>query len=204
MRAADALAERRLRDLGREVDGLRLVERVVDLAAREVRVDQVRAGLRLLRPEGRRVPEPGQHDLAAVRQVREELLRRALRRRREVELPADEEGLDVRRAHRAVVVLVRRRRPGVDQPAAAPEERRRRVAQVRFGLQAAGGEGVGRRLGVEPRGGGHLPPDERLGEREIGEERLEPETARVAVGGREPRAQRHRSGDRRRSPRSTP
>ena len=41
------------------------------------------------------MPESGQDDLAAVRQMRKELLRRGLRRRREVELPADEQRLDV-------------------------------------------------------------------------------------------------------------
>ena len=45
--------------------------------------------LRLFRPEGRRVPEPGEHDLVAVREIREELLRGDLRRRREVERPSD-------------------------------------------------------------------------------------------------------------------
>ena len=77
-------------------------------------------------------PNPGSTTWLAVRQVRQELLRRDLRRRREVELPADQERLDVRRPHRAVLVLVRTRRPGVGQLAAAPDERRRRVAEVRI------------------------------------------------------------------------
>ena len=58
-RAGDALRERRLRDVGREVDPLRRVQRAVDLAGVEVRVDEVRAGLGLLRPEVVGVPEPG-------------------------------------------------------------------------------------------------------------------------------------------------
>ncbi len=51
------------------------------------------------------MPEPGKDELLAVRQVREELLRRSLRRRREVQLAADEERLHVRGSDAVVLLL---------------------------------------------------------------------------------------------------
>jgi hypothetical protein len=45
------------------------------------------------------VPDSGQHNLLAVRQVGEEFLRHDLRRRGEVELPSDQEGLHIRPSH---------------------------------------------------------------------------------------------------------
>jgi hypothetical protein len=59
---------------GREVDGWWLIERVVDLAAVEEGVDHPSAGCWLIVPEAGRVPEPRQHHLVAVRQIRKELL----------------------------------------------------------------------------------------------------------------------------------
>ena len=54
------------------------------------------------------------------------------------------------------------------------------------------------RLPVRHPGRGQLAPDERLREGEPGEQRLEEEPTRVAVGGREPGVDGHRAGERRR------
>ena len=112
-----AVAERR-----REVDRRLRVEGRIDPAAVEVRVDQTGAGLRLVGPEVVRVAEVLEHDLLAVRQMRQQLAARPLRRRREVELAADQQRLDVRVANLRVLVLVRVRRPGVEQPTAGPDQ----------------------------------------------------------------------------------
>lgn len=112
------LGERRHRDLWCEVDDQGLVERIVDPAAVEEGVDQLAARFLLVDPEGARVAEPGQYDLVAVRQIRQELSRRDLRRSGEVKLPAHEERLDLRHSYAAVLVLARCRGPGFDQPAA--------------------------------------------------------------------------------------
>ena len=63
----------------REVDGLGVVERVIDLVAIEEGVDQPAAGFWLHGEEGCRVPDAGQDDLLDVRQVGEEFLRGGLR-----------------------------------------------------------------------------------------------------------------------------
>ena len=143
--AREALAERRLRQLRREVDLHRRVQRGVDLAVVEERVQEPRARLRLLAPERDRVAEARQHDLVAVREVREELPRRDLRRRREVELAADEQRRHLRvctrvyssvgRASQATRPPVRRRpkdevAPRVaDERAAAARRRARSSAR---------------------------------------------------------------------------
>ena len=112
-RACEALAEGRLRHVRREVDLRRRVERGVDSAAVEERVQEPRARLRLVRPEGAGMAELREHDLVAVAEVRQQLLRRELRRRREVERAADEERLDVRVLHARVLAGVRSRRERV-------------------------------------------------------------------------------------------
>jgi hypothetical protein len=100
------VAERR-----REVDRRSLVERRVYTAGLEERVDQATAGRGLIRPEVICVADTGEHDLMAVRQLREQLASRRLGRRRNVELAADQERLDLRLLDLGVLALVRARRP---------------------------------------------------------------------------------------------
>ena len=110
-------------------------------------------------------PNPGQHDLAAVRQVREQLLRRDLRRRREVELPADR-GASRPSTSRTVSYSFSSgaRRPRVGELAAAPDERRRPGCRGsnRHGAPAtrSSRSPPWRRACARGR---HLAPDERLG-----------------------------------------
>ena len=68
------------------------------------------------------MPEPGQHDLVAVRQVGEELLRRDLRRGGEVERAADQQRLTFDVRTRLYSSSSGVGRPGIGQPAAAPDE----------------------------------------------------------------------------------
>src|SRR5206468_4232294 len=116
------LRNRAVTEAGREVDPIRRVERPVDAAAVEEGVDQALARPRLVRPEIIGVTETSQYDLVAVRQMREQLTRSVLRRRREVEAAADQKRLDVRVLDAGVLVLVRARRPRVEQTAAGPDQ----------------------------------------------------------------------------------
>ena len=97
-----------LRDLGREVDAsaARTSESSTSPLSRNVLISR-RAGFRLLGQKCAVCPNPASTTCVAVRQVGQQLLRRDLRRRREVELPADEERLHLRRPHPAVLALVR-------------------------------------------------------------------------------------------------
>ena len=192
-RSREALRQRGLGDVRREVDAHRLEERVVHPAAGEVRGDQPCAGLGLRGPERPGMAHRGDDDLLAVGQGGEKLLRRVLRRRGEVELAADEQRLDVRRPH-ALVLARRRARPGVDELPAEPVEIGAGVAEDR---PAIAGREVALRRPVVARGHGrHLAPDERLRECQLGEQRLEPEAAGVAVVRRDPGVERHRSRER--------
>ena len=94
-----------------EVDAGRRVARRVDPAAVEVGVDQVVARGGLIGPEVVGVAEAREDDLVAVGEMWEELALRVLGRRREVELAADQERLDLRVADARVLVLVGARRP---------------------------------------------------------------------------------------------
>ena len=118
------------------------------------------AGFRLHGEEASPCARSGQHDLVTVRQIGEQLLRRNLRRRGEVELAADQERLQIRRPYLAVLVLIRCGRPGVNEPAVTPAERCRDMADVCVIDLLAGGEVVPRGLGVGPPEGGVLTPDE--------------------------------------------
>ena len=151
----------------------------------------------LVAPEVVRVPEPGQHHLVAAAQVRHQFLGRVLRRGREVERAADHERLGIRVAHAAVLVLTGACGPGVAQPATGPEELGAGVAQDRaaVGAGSEGGRGVAH---VGAADGGDIAPGLGLGERDAGHQGLEPEPARVAVGGRLPGVDRQRARDRRR------
>ena len=96
---------------------------------------------------------------------------------------------------RTRLVLARRRaRPGVDELPAEPVEIGAGVAEDR---PAIAGREVALRRPVVARGDGrHLAPDERLRECQLGEQRLEPEAAGVAVVRRDPGVERHRSRER--------
>ena len=124
--------------------------------------------------------------------------------RGEVQLAADQQRLDARRPHASVGALVGRCRPRVGELAAAPDERGCGVAEVRLHVVAAGGEVPAGDLVVGPSERRVLAPDEGLREEEVAGERLQPEPARVALLRREPRADRHRTVERRGSPGSSP
>ena len=196
-RPGDAHTECRLGHLGREVDRLRFVEGVVDPTGGQEGVDQPGAGCPLLRPDAGRVPEPPQHDLVAVREHGKKLFGRGLRRRREVELPADEKGFDIRRPHHGVLVVTGHGGPSVGELAATPDERSGRVPEVRSVPLLAGREVRPTRSSVDRRSSGVVAPNAQRGEGEVAQERLEPEPARIIVRSGEPRAQRHRPVERR-------
>ena len=134
----------------------------------------------------------------AVRKVREELPRRDLRRRREVELAADEQHRHPGCLHAGVLTVGGLLRPAVRQPAAAKDEVAPRVADQRAAAARRRAVVPLDRLPVRHPGRGQLAPDERLREGEPGEQRLEEEPTRVALGGREPGVDGHRAGERRR------
>ena len=190
-RAEDDLRDRAVAERGREVDRRSPVERRVDAAAVEERVDQPVAGRRLVRPEVVRVADVRQHDLVAVRQLRQELTRRVLRRRRDVEPAADQERLDVRAPDAGVQVLVRARRPRVEETAAGRDELGAGAADHRpaVGTRREEGSGVG---GVCPADRGDVAPY--LGAREdrLRHQRQQPRTGSVAVVGGEQRVDRPR------------
>jgi hypothetical protein len=83
--ADDDLRDRTVAHARCEVDVVLGIELRVDAAAVEERVDQPRARRRLVGPEVVGVAEVAEHELVPVRQVRQELARRVLRRHRDVE-----------------------------------------------------------------------------------------------------------------------
>ena len=99
-RAGEALAERRLRDVGREVDvrGVYSESSTRPLSRNVFSSRRPAFGSSTQKPSCARA---GEHDLAAVRQLGEQLRPCDLRRRRDVELAADQERLDVRAPHAA-------------------------------------------------------------------------------------------------------
>src|SRR5688572_25529044 len=116
------------------------------------------------------MPDAGQHDLVAVRQMGQQLLRRDLRWHWEVQLPADQQRLQIRRTYLAVLVLIRCSRPGVNEPAVTPAERCRGMADVCTVHLLPGGEVIPRGLGVGPAEGGVLAPDKDLREQDVRDE----------------------------------
>ena len=143
--------DRRVAAARLEVDGPLAVQRLVDAAAVEEPRDQPRARRRLVAPEVGRVPELGEHDLPPVAQVRQQLPRRVHRRRRAVEVSADQQRLGVRVADAAVRVVVGVRRPRVYQVAAGEQDLRAGVAEDRPAVAAG--------LEVPPCGAGVGPRD---------------------------------------------
>ena len=121
---------------------------------------------------------------------------RCLRRGREVEIAVDHERLDLRGPHLRVEVLVRVGGPAVEETAAGPEEVGGGAADDRA-LTARLREVALRISGVGPRDRCGLALQLDIRERQLGERREEPEPARVTVLGGQPRADRHRRGDRR-------
>ena len=130
----------------------------------------------------------GEDDLAAVRQMREQLARRPLRRRREVELAADQERLDVRVAHR--VYWFSSGFAGQASTSRPPAQIRSVPGLPMIDPRSASAEeapGVGR---VDPGDRGDVTPELLARERHLRHQRQEPRTASVALVGGEQRVDR--------------
>ena len=112
------------------------------------------------------MPEPGQDDLVAVGQVRQQLLGGVLGRRLEVERAADEQRRDVRVLHAGVLVLARVGRP-VGKASCPLQELRPGIADDRAPVRAGAEIALGG-LRVGQPDAGKLAPDERRGEDEPG------------------------------------
>ena len=145
-----------------------------------------RAGRRLVVPEVRRVPEARQHDLVAVGQVRQQLAGRVLRRAsrsRASPLISSVSTSDVRTRLYASSSGVGG--PRVDQAAAGPEELGAGVAEDRAASPPAREVAARRRRRRRGRSAATSPHTcDVAGTRRSRQQRLQPEPARVAVGGR--------------------
>ena len=143
-----------------------------------------RARLRLVGPEVVVCPSSGSTTWWPFGRCGSSSLRGVLRRRREVERAADQQRLDVRRPHAAVLVVVRVRRPRVGQAAAGPDEVGAGLPRIEP-RSAAGREVARAAAGVlVPRGAPASPQTNDVGKASVGQQRQEPEAARVALRGR--------------------
>ena len=176
-RSEGDLGDRAVAQRRGEVDRRPGVEGRVDPAAVEVGVDQPGRGGGLVRPEVVGVAELRQHDLVTVRQVRKQLARRVLGRRREVELAADQQRLDVRVPDAACTGS----RPG-SRATRRADGRRPRGSRCRGCRSASHGRPGSRRIaGRRRRRFGRRrrrhPRPARAGRRACGDQRQQPRAA---------------------------